>query len=86
MARPNLPHQNCPVNLKKRPFTCAERSCKVHFWLCDKKDHIKLNTEKFERPNIIGPERVKYLSILPMFIISNLKCKPKLSLSIMKLL
>ena len=49
MTRSNLPHQNCPVNLKKRPFTCAERSCKVHFWLCDKKDHIKLNTEKFEK-------------------------------------
>ena len=49
VTRPNLPHQNCPVNLKKRPFTCVERNCRMHFWLCDKKDHIKLNSEKFEK-------------------------------------
>ena len=47
-APQNEPHQNCCVVVKKRFYSCLDKNCKLHFWLCDKKEHIKLNNDKFE--------------------------------------
>ena len=49
ILKPNTPHENCPVNVRKRFYTCADKYCKLHFWLCDKKEHLKLNDYKFEK-------------------------------------
>ena len=42
-------HSNCPVKDKKQFWTCTGNGCRLHFWICDNKDHVNLNNFKFER-------------------------------------
>ena len=46
VQKPHTPHQTCPVQKKKMFYTCVEKSCKMHFWLCEQ--HVKLNKSKFD--------------------------------------
>merc|ERR1712081_18474 len=44
--KPNDSNHNCPSYGKKGRFSCKEKECKLHMWVCDK--HQRANKEALE--------------------------------------
>ena len=60
-------HAKCPVLQSKKFYTCLGDNCKVHFSLCDNKEHIKLNKKKFEAARTWWEKKgIKYANIAYM--------------------
>ena len=68
IVKPGVLHARCPVLSSKKFYTCLGDDCKVHFSLCDNKEHIKLNKKKTEKARAWWERKGKtYANIACMF-------------------
>ena len=64
-TKKNTVHTDCPVNTRKRFYTCVGKDCKKHFWLCS--SHSTLNAHKFKSSEKFWSERGKIFANVSIF-------------------
>ena len=75
-------HKQCPVQEKKRHYTCRGSKCLVHYWLCDYKDHGKFNAKKLQAEKKLWSGRGKLFSNACSKVGEGAKKKEKKNVSV----
>ena len=69
-SKTNQNHNNCPVKSKIFFFTCNEKECKKHFWICS--SHEKFNAPKLKKSTNYWNERGKvFVNIAQVFKVTS---------------
>ena len=62
-------HTDCPANVRKRFYTCQDKNCKKHFWLCGQ--HVKANGDKIKKSEKYWSERGKIFAAPTVFKVNT---------------